>query len=227
MLLVVLVIVAAGIGGTSHFTGPRWVPHLGSTGHTRLVPAPSTKAKVAHPKRPFVKSGPATVPAWLIGLAIVVALAGVAAVLWRLWSRRRLPAAPAPHAASVQATRVIPVEPEPEPEPAALLTGIELALRELDEHRDPGDAVVRAWLGLQESAQESGIVRQAAETPTEFTSRILSHAFADDRAVRTLLRLYLRTRFGDHPVTADDVAAVRDALQRLQVSRRTAATGGG
>ena len=97
----------------------------------------------------------------------------------------------------------------------ALRTGIELALQVLDEQREPADAIVRAWLGLQETAEESGIVRQPAETPTEFTSRILSRAFADDRAIRTLLRLYLRTRFGDHPVTAEDVAAVRAALQEL------------
>jgi hypothetical protein len=96
-----------------------------------------------------------------------------------------------------------------------LRTGIELALQALDEQREPADAIVRAWLGLQETAAESGIVRRAAETPTEFTSRILSRAFADDRAVRTLLRLYLRTRFGDHPVTTDDVASVRAALQEL------------
>ena len=97
----------------------------------------------------------------------------------------------------------------------ALRTGIELALQVLDEQREPADAIVRAWLGLQETAEESGIVRRPAETPTEFTSRILSRAFADDRAIRTLLRLYLRTRFGDHPVTTDDVAAVRAALQEL------------
>ena len=33
VLLVVLVIVAAGTGGTSHLTGPRWYPRLGSTPH--------------------------------------------------------------------------------------------------------------------------------------------------------------------------------------------------
>jgi hypothetical protein len=86
----------------------------------------------------------------------------------------------------------------------------------LDEpDRDPADAIVRAWLGLQETAEESGITRRAAETPTEFTSRILRGAFADDRAIKTLLRLYLRTRFGDHPATQEDVAAVRAALQEL------------
>jgi hypothetical protein len=110
---------------------------------------------------------------------------------------------------------VIPVERQPEPDPPALRTGIELALQVLDEQRDPTDAIVRAWLGLQEAAEESGIVRQPAETPTEFTSRIVNRASADDRAVRTLLRLYLRTRFGDHPVTSDDVTVARVALQEL------------
>ncbi len=108
-----------------------------------------------------------------------------------------------------------PIEPEPEPDTPALRTGIELALQVLDEQREPADAIVRAWLGLQETAEESGIVRAPAETPTEFTSRILSRALTDDRALRTLLRLYLRTRFGDHPVTTDDVAQVRAALREL------------
>lgn len=115
-------------------------------------------------------------------------------------------------------------EAEPEPEPEKLLTGIELALAALDEGHEPADAVVRAWLGLQETAEESGIVRRPSETPTEFTSRILSGAFADDRAVRTLLRLYLRTRFGDHPVTARDVTEVREALAQLVSSWQS--TGG-
>jgi hypothetical protein len=103
-----------------------------------------------------------------------------------------------------------------------MLTGIELALQVLDEQREPADAVVRAWLGLEETAEQSGLVRRPAETPTEFTSRILSGAFADDRAIGTLLRLYLRARFGDHPVTSGDVAAVRKALQELVRTWRTA-----
>jgi hypothetical protein len=75
---------------------------------------------------------------------------------------------------------------------------------------------------LQQTAEESGIVRRASETPTEFASRVLSSAFADDRALRTLLRLYLRTRFGDHPVSADDVTVVREALQQLLTNWRAA-----
>jgi Domain of unknown function (DUF4129) len=149
---------------------------------------------------------------WIVvGIAAVV----VAVLLWRWWACRPSRAATSRHSVAAAATSQIPTEPEPEPDTPTLRTGIALALQVLDEQREPADAIVRAWLGLQETAEESGIVRRPAETPTEFTSRILSRAFADDAAVQTLLRLYLRTRFGDHPVTSDDVSAVRAALQEL------------
>jgi flagellar basal body-associated protein FliL len=213
VLLVVLVILAAGIGGSSVFTGARWVPNLGGS-DTGARLTRTTLIQTSTARRPRVKVKAAPVPAWLWIIIVVLIALAVIALLWRFWRGRRLPAAPSFQGASIQATHV--VEPEPEPEPEKLLTGIELALQALDDQqREPADAVVRAWLGLQETAEESGIVRRPAETPTEFTSRILSGAFADDRALRTLLRLYLRTRFGDHPVTAADVAEVRDALRQL------------
>jgi hypothetical protein len=215
VLLVLLVILAAGIGGTSDFTGARWLPNLhGSSAPPRIaIPIGPTTRIGSGRHRPQHSS--ATVHGWIVVIAIVLVAIGLLALLWRWWRGRRLPSAPERSGASVQqqTQQVVPAEPEPEPE--QLLTGIELALEVLDEEREPADAIVRAWLGLQETAEESGIVRRAAETPTEFTSRILSGAFADDRALRTLLRLYLRTRFGDHAVTAADVAEVREALRQL------------
>src|SRR5690606_9623932 len=101
---------------------------------------------------------------------------------------------------------------EPQPDVATIQRGGERALASLDRHDQPHDAVISAWLGLQETAEESGITRAAAETPTEFTARIISRALADDRAVTALLRLYLRTRFGDHPITRADVDDARAAL---------------
>ncbi len=214
VLLTVIVIAAAGIAGTSRFTGARWYPHLGGATHPAHVKVTTTPAQRPPGRRLPRSPGHLALPVWVGVLAALVLAIGIGFVLLRLWRRRRAPAAPAVHASTAGTVQVALSEPEPEPE--ALLTGIELALRELDEDRDPADAVVRAWLGLQETAEESGIRRRSpAETPTEFATRVLSSAFADDRALRTLLRLYLRTRFGDHPVTPEDVAEVRTALQQL------------
>lgn len=213
VLLILLVAVAAGIVGTTHFSGARWVPHF-STAHrvtpSTLSTSPSTKPTRTTSPHAGGSSLPLEPVVWII---IGIVVAGLAILAWRWWTRRRGPSAPHLQVAAAEGTHEIVAEPEPEPD--RLLTGIELALQVLDEQREPADAIVRAWMGLEETAQESGIVRRPAETPTEFTSGLLRKAFADDRAIQTLLRLYLRARFGDHPVTSDEVAAVREALGEL------------
>jgi Domain of unknown function (DUF4129) len=216
VLLGVIVVAAAGITGKAHFGGPRWVPNWNlSSGHKVLLPK-SHKQSPPPPVKASHHGGFAigTVLLWvLVGLAAI----GILALLWRWWQGRPTRAAVSLNSLTVDATPAVPTEPEPEPEAnaPALRTGIDLALQTLDEQRDPADAIVQAWLGLQETAEESGLARRPAETPTEFTSRILRGALADDRAIKTLLRLYLRTRFGDHPPTQEDVSAVRAALQEL------------
>jgi Domain of unknown function (DUF4129) len=213
--LALLVVAAAGVAGTTNFSGPRWVPNWKLPQHTQAPPRLPPQSPTRLPRAP-VSHGSGSFPFWIVLWALVaIAAFGVAVLVWRLWVARPSRAARDRHTAVEAVISEMPIEPEPEPDTPALRTGIELAMQVLDEQREPADAIVRAWLGLQETAAESGIVRRAAETPTEFTSRILGRAFADDRAVRTLLRLYLRTRFGDHPVTTEDVAAVRAALQEL------------
>ncbi|MDE3133564.1 MAG: DUF4129 domain-containing protein [Acidobacteriota bacterium] len=217
--LTVLVVAAAGLAGTAHFTGARWYPHIGTgSGPSHRPPHFQTVTQGSR-RPPVAKRGSGSVPDLVIvpGALIVIF---AAYLLWR-WLRGRWRAAPSALSSRQAAARVMQVPaPEPEPEPARLLTGIELALQALDEEREPADAVVRAWLGLQQTAEQSGIVRGASETPTEFAARVLTRAFADAQPLHTLLRLYLRTRFGDHPVTANDVSAVRDALQRLLASSK-------
>jgi len=215
--LAVLVVAAAGLSGTARFSGPRWVPDLKVSHHAAPLRTLTQGSSAA--QRPFPvhhASGSYALGKILLWTAVAMAVLSVLMLLWRLWVGRRAGAARGRHSIVTAAPiSQVPVEPEPEPDTPALRTGIELALQVLDEQRDPADAVVRAWLGLQETAEESGIARRPAETPTEFTSRILTYAFADGGAVRTLLRLYLRTRFGDHPATAEDVVAVREALREL------------
>jgi hypothetical protein len=228
VLLLALVILAAGIGGTSDFTGARWFPKShGSLPPVRPgIPMPPTGGATGEDGQ----SGP-SVPSWVVVIAFVLVAILLTVFVWRWWRSRSLPADPGLARSSLRATtqhittQLIGAEPEAKPEAEKLVTGVELALEVLDQGREPADAVVRAWLGLQQTAERSGIVRRAAETPTEFTSRILNGAFVDDRAVSTLLRLYLQARFGDHPVTAQDLAEVRVALQQLLSSWQPA--GGG
>jgi Domain of unknown function (DUF4129) len=151
---------------------------------------------------------------WIIVVVVVgIAAVGFALLAWRRLADGAAPAAPNSRPFAALATSGIGAGPKPDP--PALRRGIELALQVVDEEREPADVIVRAWLGLEETAEDSGIARRPAETPTEFTSRIHGQAFADDGAVAMLLHLYLRTRFGDHPATPDDVAAARTALQQL------------
>lgn len=218
VLLGVLVVAAAGISGTVHFAGPRWLPDWKFVSHIHQSHTKTSPGSTGLPPRtanPSHSSSSFPLGAVLLWILVAMAAVIVARLLWRWWTGRRFRPTLGRHplAMATGTTSVISVQPEPDP--PALRTGIELALESLAEQRDPTDAVVRAWLGLQDAAEESGLVRRPAETPTEFTSRIMSRTLANDRAIRTLLHLYLRTRFSDHPVTSDDVAVVRAALQEL------------
>jgi hypothetical protein len=114
------------------------------------------------------------------------------------------------------------IDPAADPQQVAdapsVLRGIAAALAALDEQREPGDAVVRAWLGLQQAAEDAGVVRSPAETPTEFTGRVLSRTGTDRTALRTLLRLYLGARFGDRAISRADAVSAREALRALEAS---------
>jgi hypothetical protein len=216
-LLVPLVVAAAAVvvlstaaGGRPVFTSP-----FGSSGPRT---APSQVVPTLPPQ--FHGDPPdlglnAAIGAVLVVLASVIALV-VAVVLIRLIvsairNRTRRTRLKGRHGLITGA------EPEAADAPT-VLRGIAAALGALDEQREPGDAVVRAWLGLQQAAEDAGFARSPAETPTEFTGRVLSRTGADRAALRTLLRLYLRARFADGAISAADATAARDALHALAAS---------
>lgn len=80
----------------------------------------------------------------------------------------------------------------------------------------PSDAVIAAWVELEESAARTGIERQPHQTPTEFTAAVLAGQNADEKALRTLRRLYHRARFGKPgSITEDDASQARRALETI------------
>lgn len=91
------------------------------------------------------------------------------------------------------------------------------ALEELRDHASgpPGDAVIAAWLTLEQAAQDSGVPRQGHQTATEFTGDLLRRYRVDEGATGTLRRVYQRARFGTAEVTADDARTATEALEHI------------
>jgi len=97
-----------------------------------------------------------------------------------------------------------------------LRQGIEGAIDAIDRGSVPGDAIVAAWVGLEQSAARAGQERGVAETPGEFTIRIIGRREAIAADARGLLRLYEGVRFGGHRASDADRSEARDRLLRIQ-----------
>lgn len=107
------------------------------------------------------------------------------------------------------------------PDEAPISAMEEASRRAFDElHRaaEPGDAIIRAWLVLQDAAAESGLRRRPSDTPTDLTMLVLDRTRADPKAARGLLRLYHRARFGTAPMTEADQETALTHLQVLAAS---------
>jgi len=160
---------------------------------------------------------------WLPVALLAIAAAIVALVLWRIWLRYRRAAlreAEAPRSAGIaDGADVLPELP-------VLLRGVEAARLSLASIGKPTDAVIAAWLSLEDAAADSGVRRHPAQTPTEFTLAILTATRADPDATRELLGLYHLARFSTHPVTPDHVARASRCLGAIAESWTTAAAAG-
>lgn len=108
------------------------------------------------------------------------------------------------------------VDAEPDVDAPVLRRGIDGALRTIDEREIATDAIIAAWVGLEESATDAGLTRGVSETPSEFALRIITRRSGISDAARELLRLYERVRFGGYVAKEHDRDAARTALQRIE-----------
>ncbi|QFZ16670.1 DUF4129 domain-containing protein [Saccharothrix syringae] len=101
--------------------------------------------------------------------------------------------------------------------PEVLVQRATEALRVLRERANgpPGDAVIAAWLALEQAAEDSGQPRQGHQTPTEFTGALLARYRVDGDATTTLRRTYQRARFGTAEVTPADARVAAEALETI------------
>jgi len=89
------------------------------------------------------------------------------------------------------------------------------ALRRLDAAPTTTDAVIQAWLALEEAAGRHGLGRDPASTPTEFTVSLLDRSAIPPADTVGLKQLYLRARFSDQPTSRADVADARAWLEHI------------
>jgi hypothetical protein len=137
-------------------------------------------------------------PGWLSLLLTGLLLLGVAAaVVLRSWLARR--------------HRV------PPPGPRRLAELLEESLADLESETDPRRAVIAAWIRMERGLAGAGLPRHAAETPLEYTARVLEAARVTPAAVRRLADLYEQAKFSRHTI---DEEMRRAAVEAVTVIRR-------
>jgi hypothetical protein len=202
-LLLIAVVVAHGRSAVTHGRG------------LVLTPAPPRQQSVTQPVQRLPGSGgeAASVAGISIGVILVLlAVVLMAAALIGMVERRRRVRLRGRSSGDLE-----PADDAPEITARALLRGARYALAELRRTTGPpSDAVQRAWLAMETAAGECGTARDPAQTPTEFTSVLLSAHEVDPTAVTTLLTRYQRARFGDpDSVTSADADAAETAIDRI------------
>lgn len=143
----------------------------------------------------------------VLGVMALFGLSGFFFVLNGIRLRRRRRAAPA----------VLSVDPL-DPDGSWVAQATRRAMSEMDRRTGgpPSDAVIAAWVQLEEAAAVSGTRRAPHQTPSEFTETVLHQYNADADALRDLKVLYHRARFGrPETITPEDVTAARTALGRI------------
>ncbi len=106
--------------------------------------------------------------------------------------------------------------PQERIEEAVVRHGIAGAIDAVASDLAPTDAITAAWVGLEDAARRAGQSRGAAETPGEFTLRIVGTRADSEDAVRALLALYESVRFGGRIAEESDRLRARALLEQIQ-----------
>lgn len=81
----------------------------------------------------------------------------------------------------------------------------------------PRNAVVAAWVALEEAAARAGVVGDPADTATDLVLRMLAAHPVDRETLERLAVLYREARFSGHDLTERHRAEARRCLERLQL----------
>ncbi|WP_402465467.1 DUF4129 domain-containing protein [Isoptericola aurantiacus] len=194
-----------------------WTVHLPDAllDSADLTPPAATQPPVAPSPAPQDTSSGQDHDVLLTALLALAALA-LALLLWyggrRLVTALRDAPPPPPDPDHLDAGEAAPGTDAPVVPLPELTDAVTRALAHLEDAPTPDDAVVAAWIALEEVAAEHGTRRHPAQTPTEFTQDVLGRTPAPPDATATLRTLYQQARFTGHPTRPAQVEAARAAL---------------
>jgi hypothetical protein len=192
--VLLLVVVASAAGSVRPFDGRKNQWSLGPRPlHKTVDQAPRSGGDIELWWGPF----------WTALLYLVVAL--VVLVLIRLIYH----VATAPREKKTRAEKLSPTKAE------RLAEAVDRGLRAVD-RGTPSDAVIACWVGLEDAAEAAGVPRNEAETPAEFTLRVLAVDGVSAPDLATLADLYREARYSTHVSSEQAREEARAALTRLR-----------
>lgn len=182
------------------------------------VPAPSEGPRRVPPSGSDHFRLPWTLIEWVLLAVLLLALAGIAVVLWPRWTRRLR------SGRRLRATR--PVEPAPDD----LIRQVSATVRSTASQVTGGgqvrDAVILCWHRLEQTAEAAGLRRSPADTSSDLAGRLLASMPVSREPLDRLAALYREARFSSHPIPAESVAQARADLVQVR-SELEAAAGAG
>lgn len=213
--LFLIIMIAAAVQGTAQINPPVLEPQQIPPVAETAAPMPTgSPAPLPEANSDLVGTIIGIIFLILAGAAVVAILLLVARALLRAWRDRPM---------QVRAGSEVGLDLEEQDSPdesdvaaPVIRRGIDGALRSIDERAVPTDAIIAAWVGLEESAADAGLARGVSETASEFALRIITRRSGISDAAQHLLRLYERVRFGGYVATEDDRDAARSALRIIE-----------
>ena len=205
-------LVLATLGATAE-RGPVAVPEAGRTAEPR--PQPTTREKYSEPDWATYEAvppePPSDAPRAVLTLVVVIAVLVLLALALVLVIRMRALARP-----PLEEAEDVPEEPLT---PEQARTALDAARTRLSTDLSAHDAVVAAWLALEQAIAAAGISRAPSRTTLEFVVEVLGGLDLEPRALEDLAALYRRALFDDHPLGEDDRARARALLEVLAAQR--------
>ncbi|QGN56899.1 DUF4129 domain-containing protein [Nostocoides sp. HKS02] len=178
-------------------SAPGEVYGAGSVKGTRNLGGQPVEARVSDPLLVSIINGAMEVLLVLVALAVLVAVARAVA---NRWGGR------AQAVGSDVGTAMLP----------DVLLGLTRESEELLAHGTPANAVVAAWVSLEDAVKRAGVHDDRARTSAELVTAVLRSCAVAAEPLDRLAALYREARFSRHEIGEDLRTAARDALQQVQ-----------